>query len=280
MTTIRQFEAAYNNAFISGCIDALKTTGEGNIFNTLQERGLDAVFDQIIITRHGRRMMDPEQLEDFSQNDIYADVTVKSYLKERERYLMQQISYFDSDYNPIENYSQIEHETIDFDRKKKTRDITNTENAYTRKHTRLTPEIVTEQFAENNIVSETEQATSTNTHKVAPFDQDTFHNESQDTNQPGKVTTTEKPYNRKYKTPQNTITDSDFLEQPKVETSKIEDAAYKDQDERNLTRSGNIGVQTAAQMMALDADFWDKNRWMSKLVLDLVNLLCYQVEGL
>ena len=279
-TTVREFEATYNNGFITDCIDALKTSGEGNVFNTLHDRGLDTIFDQNFITRHGLKRMDPDQLEDFDTTYIYADVTIRAYLKERERYLMQQIAYFDAEYNPIENYSQSEHETIDFDRKKKTRDVTNTENAYTRKHTRLTPEMITEQYAENNIVNETEQATSTNTHKVAPFDQDTFHNESQDTNQPGKVTSTEKPYNRKFKTPQNTITDSEFLEAPKIDTTKIEDAAYKDQDVRDLTRSGNIGVQTAAQMMAMDMDFWEKNLWITKMVQEIANLVCLQVEGM
>ena len=144
-TTVREFEATYNNGFITDCIDALKTSGEGNIFNTLHDRGLDTIFDQNFITRHGLKRMDPDQLEDFDTTYIYADVTIRAYLKERERYLMQQIAYFDAEYNPIENYSQSEHETIDFDRKKKTRDVTNTENAYTRKHTRLTPEMITEQ---------------------------------------------------------------------------------------------------------------------------------------
>lgn len=275
-TTVRQFEASYSNGFIAGCIDALKTTGEGNIFNTLHERGLDVVFDQNFITRHGLKRMDPDQLEDFDSSYIYADVTIRAYLKERERYLMQQIAYFDAEYNPIENYAGIEDETID--RTIGERHITDSENPYERKHTRLTPEIITEQYAENNIVNETEQAQSTNTHKVAPFDQDTFHNESQDTNQPGKVTSTEKPYNRKFKTPQNTITDTEFLQVAK-EVERTEDG-YTDNTERRLEKTGNIGIQTAAQMMALDMDFWEKNLWISKMVQEIANLVCLQVEGL
>lgn len=275
-TTVRQFEATYNNGFITGCIDALKTTGEGNIFNTLHDRGLDAVFDQNFITRHGLKRMDPDQLEDFDSSYIYADVTIRAYLKEHERYLMQQIAYFDAEYNPIENYAGIEDETID--RTIGERHITDTENPYERKHTRLTPEIITEQYAENNIVNETEQAQSTNTHKVAPYDQDTFHNESQDTNQPGKVTSTEKPYNRKFKTPQNTITDTEFLTAAK-EVERTEDE-YTDGTSRRLVKTGNIGIQTAAQMMALDMDFWEKNLWISKMVQEIANLVCLQVEGM
>ena len=275
-TTVRQFEATYNNGFITGCIDALKTSGDGNVFNTLHDRGLDAVFDQNFITRHGLKRMDPDQLEDFDSSYIYADVTIRAYLKERERYLMQQIAYFDAEYNPIENYAGIEDETID--RTIGQRHITDSENPYERKHTRLTPEIITEQYAENNIVNETEQAQSTNTHKVAPFDQDTFHNESQDLNQPGKVTSTEKPYNRKFKTPQNTITDTEFLLAAK-EVERTEDE-YTDSTERRLEKTGNIGIQTAAQMMALDMDFWEKNLWISKMVQEIANLVCLQVEGL
>ena len=279
-TTVREFEAAYNNGFITGCIDALKTSGEGNIFNTLHDRGLDTVFDQNFITRHGLKRMDPDQLEDFDSSYLYADVTIRAYLKERERYLMQQISYFDAEYNPIENYAGNEVETTEFDIKQRHHILEDTEQPYSRTRTRLTPEIITEQYAENNIVNETEQAQSTNTHKVAPFDQDTFHNESQDTNQPGKVTSTEKPYNRKFKTPQNTVTDTESLAANKVEKHEFTDDAHKDKHTRTLEKTGNIGIQTAAQMMAMDMDFWEKNLWISKMVQEIANLVCLQVEGL
>ena len=91
------------------------------------------------------------------------------------------------------------------------------------------------------------------------------------------MTNTEQPYNRKFKTPQHTITETESLAAPKEVTQKIEDAAYIDQDTRELDRSGNIGVQTAAQMMTMDAEFWNNNRWLSKIAEDIVNLLCEEV---
>ena len=92
------------------------------------------------------------------------------------------------------------------------------------------------------------------------------------------MTNTEKPYNRKFKTPANTVTETESLEADKEDTQKIVDAAYIDQDVRDLTRSGNIGVQTAAQMLEMDEKFHWANRWMSKMVLEIVNLICEEVS--
>lgn len=277
LTTIKDLENDFENGFLSSCIDDLTGTDPENVFNVLQDRSWDKVLDAIMLTRHGKKIVDPEQLEEVSTDLLYAQLTVRAYMKERERYFMQQVEYFDAEYNPIENYFQEEHETIDYDRKKKTRDITGTENAYSRTRTRQNPQVITEQYTEANIISTTAQTKTTAEHSVAPFDSDTYHKESKDETTPGTVTSTEQPYNRKFKTPQNTVTDTEALAAPKVETQKIEDAAYKDQDKRDLTRSGNIGVQTSAQMMSLDESFHWNNRWMSKIVLDIVNLIGFQV---
>lgn len=279
-TTVRQFEASYSNGFIAGCIDALKTTGEGNIFNTLQERHLDAVFDQNFITRHGLKRMDPDQLEDFDSSYIYADVTIRAYLKERERYLMQQIAYFDAEYNPIENYAGNEVETTEFDIKQRHHVLEDTEQPYSRTHTRQNPQVITEQYTEAPIVSTTAQTQTTSEHKVAPFDSSTYHAESKDETNPGTITNTEQAYNRKFKTPQNTVTDTESLEANKVEKHEFTDDAHKDKHTRTLEKTGNIGIQTAAQMMALDMDFWEKNLWITKMVQEIANLVCLQVEGL
>lgn len=279
-TTVREFEAAYNNGFITGCIDALKTSGEGNIFNTLHDRGLDTVFDQNFITRHGLKRMDPDQLEDFDSSYLYADVTIRAYLKERERYLMQQIAYFDAEYNPIENYSGNEVETTEFDIKQRHHILEDTEQPYSRTHTRQNPQVITEQYTEAPIVSTTAQTQTTSEHKVAPFDSSTYHAESKDETNPGTITNTEQAYNRKFKTPQNTVTDTESLAANKVEKHEFTDDAHKDKHTRTLEKTGNIGIQTAAQMMALDMDFWAKNMWITKMVQEIANLVCLQVEGI
>lgn len=53
----------------------------------------------------------------------------------------------------------------------------------------------------------------------------------------------------------------------------IEDDAFQEVTSRTLLKTGNIGVQTAAQMLAMDADFWDKFRWLDELAHDLAVIL-------
>lgn len=280
LKTIFEFEQDYGGLFISGLVDSLcGGTGSENAFDELYSRGLPEFMDMILNTRHGKKILDPWQLQLIGEDQTpLAEFTVKAYLKERERYIAQQLAYFDAEYNPIENYSQVEHESIDYDRKKKTRDITNTEKPYSRQRSVDNPQVITEQYAENNIVNETEQAQSTVEQQTAPFESSSYFNQNKTTETPGKVTNTEKPYNRKFKTPQHTITETESLAAPKEVTQKVEDAAYIDQDRRELTRSGNIGVQTAAQMLEMDEKFHWANRWMSKMMLEIVNLICEEVS--
>lgn len=280
LKTIFEFEQDYGGLFISGLVDSLcGGTGSENAFDEFYSRGLPEFMDMILTTRHGKKILDPWQLQLIGEDQIpLAEFTIKAYLKERERYIAQQLAYFDAEYNPIENYSQVESETIDFDRKKKTRDITNQEKAYSRTRTTQNPQVISEQYTEANIVNTTSQTASTVEQQTAPFESSSYFNQNKTTETPGTVTNTEQPYNRKFKTPQHTITETESLAAPKEVTQKVEDAAFIDQDRRELTRSGNIGVQTASQMMEMDEKFHWHNRWMSKMVLEIVNLICEEVS--
>lgn len=280
LKTMFEFEQDFGGLFINGIVDTLcGGTGSENAFDELYARGLPEYMDMILTTRHGKKILDPWQLQLMGEDQIpLAEFTVKAYLKERERYIAQQLAYFDAEYNPIENYSQIESETIDFDRKKKTRDITNQEKAYNRTRTTQNPQVISEQYTEANIVNTTSQTASTVEQQTAPFESSSYFNQNKTTETPGTVTNTEQPYNRKFKTPQHTITETESLAAPKEVTQKVEDAAFVDQDRRELTRSGNIGVQTAAQMLEMDEKFHWHNRWMSKMVLEIVNLICEEVS--
>lgn len=276
---LREYESD-EGPMIAGCVSDLSSgTYYGEIFTDFAAAGLAETIDYILVTRHGNRIILPEQLEEWGENLIWY-YTVCAYLTERAPWIRQQMAYIETEYNPEDNYNQVENETIDYDRKKKTRDITDTENAYSRTRTRQNPQVITEQYTEANIISTTAQTKTTAEHSVAPFDSDTYHKESKDETTPGTVTSTEQPYNRKFKTPQNTVTDTEALAAPKVETQKIEDAAYKDQDKRVLTRTGNIGIRTTAEIFSIDAEWWDKNRWLSQMALDIVNLLCEQTEAI
>lgn len=272
--TIFEFEQDYDALFINGIIDSLcGSEGEENVFNTLYDRGLGEVMDIILVSRHGRRVLDPYQLQLVGQDYPLAYWTVKSYLIERERYFMQQMQYFDSEYNPIENYASEEHEVTELDIKQRHSMTVDLEKPYSRTHTRQNPQVITEQYTEADVVSEATQLKSTTTNSVSPYDSSGFSNKEKTETEPGKITNTEKPYNRKFKTPQNTVTDTESLAANKEVSREYTDDAHKDKHTRDLSRSGNIGIQTAAQMMAYDESFHWKNRWMSKICLDIVNLI-------
>lgn len=277
MRTIRWLENEYSRALVQTAIGDLSDTSYGDIFALFSEMELDKVVDGILWSKHGKKFLLPEVLEEISENFYEYSLRIETYFMERAPWIRQNMAYINAEYNPIENYSQIERETLSMDRKKKTRDITNQEKPYERVREIENPEVITEQYAQNDIVTEREQQKSTVTQSVAPFDSDTFHGQNKTEDEPGKITNTEKAYNRKFKTPQNTVTETESLEAIKEVTQKIEDAAFIDQDRRELTRSGNIGVQTAAQMMLLDEEFWKNNRWLSQIAEDIVNLLCEEV---
>ena len=158
----------------------------------------------------------------------------------------------------------------------------------------------------NTVISDKQTSTTKN----APFESDTFHNKEQVTiegqesdgglktettisgEQPGgaiKVETktelqdhagavspdprqkTERPTREDYEK-----TDP-YLDKHKQLAYKdehtIEDDSFRDVTTRILTKTGNIGVQTAAQMLAMDADFWDNFRWLDELAHDLAVIL-------
>ena len=284
VTRMRAFEADFNNSFVVGCSDAIGQTGMTyeTVMADFIDKGYAAAVDIFLNTKHAKKIMLEDQLEhtdpEDETSDIWAQLTVEGYLFERAPWIRQQMAYIAAEYNPIENYSQHEEETIDYDRKKKTRDITNQEKPYSRQRSVSNPQVITEQYTEANIVSQVSQTATTVEQQTAPFESSSYFNQNKTTETPGTVTNTEQPYNRKFKTPANTVTETESLQAAKEVTQKIEDAAYIDQDTRELDRSGNIGVQTAAQMMAFDSEFWDKNRWLSKIAEDIVNLICEEVS--
>lgn len=282
-TTMRELENDNSGAFVNNIADDLAGSGATYEmeFSDFVSKGYAQCVDIILTTRHGKKILLEDQLEHTDPEDpttmTWAYMTVSGYLFERAPWIRQQMAYIAAEYNPIENYSQHEEETIDYDRKKKTRDITNQEKPYSRQRSVSNPQVITEQYTEANIVSQVSQTATTVEQQTAPFESSSYFNQNKTTETPGTVTNTEQPYNRKFKTPANTVTETESLQAAKEVTQKIEDAAYIDQDTRELDRSGNIGVQTAAQMMAFDSEFWDKNRWLSKIAEDIVNLLCEEV---
>ena len=279
-TRMRAFEAGFENNFVMGCAQAIGAEGTTyeDVMADFIDKGYATAVDIFLNTKHAKKILLEDQLEhtdpEDETSDIWAQLTVEGYLFERAPWIRQQMAYIAVEYKPEDNYNQQERETLSMDRKHKQRDITNTEEPYERKREVEHEEIITEQYAETNIINETEQAQSTTEQQTAPFESSSYFNQNKTFENPGKITNTEKPYNRKFKTPENTVTETEYLEADKVVTQRIEDTAFIDQDRRELTRSGNIGIRTTAEIFQIDSDYWDKNRWLSKIAEDIVNLLC------
>lgn len=266
------------------------TGPQGDIFSDLHTAEYDAIMDKILITRHGLAPVDPDMATE--EDSTYADMAIYAYLTERAIYIRQNLAYEEAEYNPIENYSQIEHETTDVTYGERDETDTHTDDAHEysiehdyQLHTQEThtPEIITESYTEADVVSEQTQLTSTTLNQAVPFESSDLFDMDKTSETPGKITNTEKPYNRKNKTPENTISVNDLAhkdtdtykhEEDEVHTDRHQTEEVTDGTVRDLTRSGNIGVQTAAQMMQLDSDFWKNNLWLRQLCLDIVNLIC------
>lgn len=365
---------------IQGIVAALMSGPQSDIFSDFHDQAYDAIMDKILLTRHGKMTVDEDMAT--ADDSSMADMAIYAYLTERAIYIRQNLAYEAAEYNPIENYSQIEHEvtTVEIGEREHldthtdrahtvtnehihgVQDYTNTHTVqpyevsidhlhdvqdYTNTHTEdahtveiqhdfvqhqtntHTPQIITENYTEADVVSEVTQLQSTHETQAAPDDSDSYHSKEKVTDIPGKTTNTEKPYNRKNKTPDNTVTVTELAHLDKdkeihsvdevttdrmlttkytdtdtekheedevvtdrmlttqytdtvnekhladeIQTDKHQAEAAEDETTRDLTRSGNIGVQTAAQMMALDKDFWENNLWLRQMCLDIAGLIC------
>ena len=265
---------------VKNICEDMAATGQpfADIFSDFLEK-YDQTVDNILITRHGKKEVFNDMLEDIGNNPLYY-FTIQAYLTERAPWIRQQMAYIEAEYDPIENFIGYEKETFDYDVKQRHNLRTDTEKAYTFEHTKETPQIISEQYTEADVVTETSQQKTTTENSVTPFDQDTYHDNTKTETTPGKITNTEKPYSRKTKTPKFTVTDTDKLEADKEFTVEFTDDPHLDKTTRELNRHGNQGIQTASQMMSLDESWWRSNRWLSTLALDIVNLICERVEAL
>lgn len=162
----------------------------------------------------------------------------------------------------------------------------------------------------NTVISDKQTSTTKN----APFESDTFHNKEQVTiegqendgglktettisgEQPGgaiKVETktelqdhagaaspdprqkTERPTREDYEKTDPYL--DKHIQLAYIDEHTIDDDQFRDVTTRTLLKTGNIGVQTAAQMLAMDADFWDHFRWLDELAHELAVILGYTV---
>lgn len=242
----------------------------------------------------------------FGQYEIYVDEpedVLDSFFFEREPYIRKQFEYLDAEYNPIENYSGHEQEEnwIKSDEKV----ITDTHDHKQYRDTSFYDDHVIyydegqkkTTFSNGTRRETTLQGKEDTVNKVVPYNGSALQdasgssrsgNAANDSIQT-EVTTTYvggDPYNIEENLALNGETTTD-----NSHTDYLEHGAHKDEDKRTadeyedytkriLDKTGNIGVQTAAQMMEMDRRLWESNKWLRYLAKDIAGLLGAEVMGL
>lgn len=329
--TLKEWLNTYQSTGLVAEICSPDYTSDENML-AFHTAGLDAVVDGILKYMHGKQIMDPDYVED--PNSGYN--TISYYIQEKSRYLGQVVAYFESEYNPIENYSQVENETIDTTHGEQYKHGTDTTGEDTFRHGAHDETYKYEQYSDYNKYPEyTDTITTgdgggydvtthiakvkttqhpgdvTDTNSVAPFESDTFHNKEKNKRETEEGWETVERIAQGQdegddKISYSTRTDKTKHEQHDdeiehgahddvIQHEQYEDVAhvegrkdsyahtedeYTDSVTRDLTRSGNIGVQTAAQMMQLDESFWWNFKPCSKMAREIAALLVEGVDAL
>lgn len=264
------------------------------IFTRLYEDGYGKQMDYLLATLYGDREV-REGLNVRYIDGSLLDRTLEGYLRSKASYFQKCLAYIDAEYNPIENYQGTESETTITTIGERHNLLTDTDLPKTIEtdydnpnHTRtvLTPQITVTDKAESDIVKERTEAQGTTENQRAPFETDTYHNDTKTTENPGKVTETEKPYERKEITNEHTVTETDVARIDKVyekhtadEVSTHENTEDEAEDvvERSFSRHGNIGVLSAGELMQKDESFWKSFHWIQDTAHDIANLISYGV---
>ena len=315
----------------NGLVTDICATFQDGYLADFHDAGMDEVLDTTIISRHGRQTIDDEYVDDPTD----ATDAVAAYLMERSRYLYQILSYYNAEYNPIENYSQTERETIksEYDEVNQHGTDTKAEDEFQHgQHTdtdvfpTYTDQVINPQYTDTTtlgsggydvtqhtakVQTQTTPPGDTSTVSVAPYESDTWHNKektavshTQGTETVEKIATGTDNGDDKTSYSQRTDT-----VQHGQHTDQITKGAHTDQhtyaqysdiahvgdtqdsyshitDERednvtrNLTRSGNIGIQTASDMMRGDENFWWNFKPLQKLAREITALLCEGVDAI
>lgn len=341
---LSELEKQRSYRLITDIVADLKSGAYGDIFTDFSDKGLDVLMDSMIISRYNSYDLREDQEQDFADG-ILADLTIYTYLLEKAIYIRQQLAYEAAEYNPIENYSQIEHEETTFDGGARSENGSFTKgqqqdsNQYGAQTNsmdyggRLEVDTMGQRTQTNNIgqrsttqnvgarsttnvngqrTTTTDVGARSRTTQSAPFESSSFYNEhkesdaaAQDVSVNAAVTDTSSNAAAQDTTEQAAATDTttmgsvtDQIEHDaytdsqligahtdtltsgsRSDTNSLSRSAYQDSTERELTRSGNIGVQTAAQMMMLDRDYWRSNTWIRELVLGIVTATCETWEA-
>ena len=286
-----------NDNFESGLVVGICTATPNEYLTAFLMSGYAAVLDSTLVYRQGRQIIE----EEYEETPADGSDAVKAYLLERDRYLAQIIEYINSEYVAMDNYNQVEHEEIeDTIGEKHNHGYTATpEHKITTHYDEHVIDVnkgeQTDTYDPKGLKEETTTDKSTTTTSVAPFDSDSFHNKE-------KVEVEGEQSGGGFKTTKtstagsggaaesvtgdrlDTTTDYSHEDYVKYQSLTVQNDLLEDERtdgrERDLTRSGNIGIRTTAEIFGLDENFWWNFKPMQKLAREIAGILCEGVTEL
>ena len=298
-----QLKSKFDNNYhlittVAGLITGYPEDVQETFARLITDKYLDAA-DKLLYTRYGER-------ECRTEDPGIINMEILSYLIINAAYYKKCLAYIDAEYNPVENYSSIEEETIKTEYGERGESGSNTKAQDTFQHGAHT-DSVTEgapltQGGQGGYTVETHTAKverkttppgDTSTVQTAPFESSEFFNQDKTTVTHTEGTETVKRVAESGDSGNDLVTFSqkkdisDYQQYNDIaHVGNTEDSWDKTVDEvednvtRNLSRSGNIGVMTAAQMMKEDKEFWKSFGWLSDMAHDIANLLTVGVWAL
>lgn len=297
-----ELEVEREGALIDQWVNAISNMQETpesvrDIFSRLHDDGYGKQMDYILATLYGDREVRDGLTVRYIDGTLL-DRTLEGYLRTKASFFQKCLAYIDAEYNPVENYMGVESETIINTIGERHSTLTDTDEPKTietdydtPQHQKnvQTPEITVTESSDTDIVKEKTELKTTTETKVAPFESSEYFNKEKVEVTPGKVTETEKPYERETSTSQHTVTETEVAHIDKVyekhladEVSTHETNADEAEDvtERNFNRHGNIGVLSAGELMQKDMAFWKDFAWIRDTAHDIANLISVGVWAL
>lgn len=279
----------FNNALIVDMVSESTNT----FLQHFHSSGYDEVTDTILKAKLGKQII----LQEYEEDPEDGAEAVYAILMERARWIEQNLEYLESEYNPIDNYDQREHEEITFDGGARSGGETYGYAQYSdtrnvgQRHVQTVKGAQTDTYDPNGITITTTGDKQTTTNSVSPDDTNTFFNKEkttvEGTGTGGKIesvqkTTADNPAQtvsgaRTDQVTENAYTDS-MQHGAHEDTVSKSAQAYTDETVRDLTRAGNIGIRTSSEIMMLDERWWWSNKWLSKLAREIACILCEGVE--
>lgn len=307
--TILELETSNNCEVIKDIFESLSTDASASetdreTFSRLNTE-YGQVFDDTLASLYGERELRPFATATF-HNVPFWSVNIGAYLRRRATYLGKCLLYIDAEYNPVENYMGNETETTTENRGARSENTSSNIGSQSNSKqygaiSETTSETTGAQSNSYTHGAHTDEVTEdvrTERNKTAPFETDTFHNNTETTtggaqNNSGVIQphTTENKFAQQSDSESigsrsdsgsrnvNSHSDSETIG-GRSDSGTHTAAAYIDTISRTFTRHGNIGVLSAGELMQRDSDFFKDFQWIFDTVHDIANLISGGVMSL